>query len=36
MNDRVAVDDFLLGFASWRDSPHVFMHMRDTTVSLKI
>ena len=35
MNDGVAGDDFLLGFASWRDSSRVFMHMRDATVSLK-
>ena len=35
MNDGVAGDDFLLGFALWRDSPHVFMCMRDATVSLK-
>ena len=35
MNDGVAGDDFLLGFASWRDSPRVFMRMRDATVSLK-
>ena len=35
MNDGVAGDDFLLGFVSWRDSPHVFMRMCDATVSLK-
>ena len=35
MNNRVAGDDFLLGFGSWHDSPRVFMHMRDATVSLK-
>ena len=31
MNDGVAGD----GFALWRDSPRVFMRMRDATVSLK-
>ena len=36
MNDRVAEDDCLLGFALWRDSPCVFMRMRDATVSLKM
>ena len=35
MNDGVAGDNFLLGFASWRDSPRVFMRMRDATVLLK-
>ena len=35
MNDGVAGDDFLLGFASWRDNPHAFMRMPDATVSLK-
>ena len=35
VNNRVARDDCLLGFASWRDSPCVFMRMHDTTVSLK-
>ena len=35
MNDGVAGDDFLLSFALGRDSPRVFMRMRDATVSLK-
>ena len=35
MKDGVAGDDFLLGFASWHDSPRVLMRMRDATVSLK-
>ena len=35
MNDRVTEDDFLFCFSSWRDSPRVFMRMRDATVSLK-
>ena len=35
VSDRVAGDDCLLGFVSWRDSPRVFMHMRDATVYLK-
>ena len=35
MNDGVAGDDFLLGFALWRDSSRVFMRMHDATVSLK-
>ena len=35
MNDGVAEDNFLFGFASWRDSPRVFMRMCDATVSLK-
>ena len=35
VSDRVAGDDCLLGFVSWRDSPRVFMHMRDATVSQK-
>ena len=26
MNNGVIGDNFLLGFALWRDSPHVFMH----------
>ena len=36
VNDRVAGDDFLLGSASRRDSPHMFLRMRNATVSLKI
>ena len=35
VSDRVPGDDCLLGFVLWCDSPHVFMHMRDATVSLK-
>ena len=35
MNDRIAGDDFLLGFALWRDSPRVFMRMHNANVSLK-
>ena len=35
MNDRVTGDDFLFCFSSWRDSPRVFVCMRDVTVSLK-
>ena len=35
VSDRVAGDDFLLGFALWCDSPRVFMRMCDATVSLK-
>ena len=36
VSDRVAGDDCLLGFVSWRDSPRVFMRMRDATVSQKV
>ena len=31
VNDRVAEDDCLLAFASWRDSPYVLMCMRDAS-----
>ena len=34
MNDRVTGDDCLFGFALWCDNPHVFIHIRDSTVSL--
>ena len=36
VNNRVAGDDHLLGFTSWRDSPCVLIRMLDATVSLKI
>ena len=35
IDDRVTGDDCLLSFALWCDSPHVFMHMHNATVSLK-
>ena len=37
VSDTAAGNDCLLGFVSWHDNPHMFMHMqqRDNTVSLK-